>query len=339
MSEPAGIKFLATDGIASWQFPEARGNDYAREVPCCYAWRIMSSKLFSNRTKPIFVSAAAFVAVVAFALPFASAQQTEIVWSADEKPLHDQLRGLRGLADDVRAGTTKELALKIRKLPATENKWHLASGLAMLSTEGDFGRDTLQEVTNTLALTLKERPLPASTEGPAPPYMMLAVLVRYEHMQASLDDPQFAAAMEQLASDDRKREHLDFTLKDLSGKTWTLSELRGKVVLVNFWATWCPPCRKEMPDLEALYQRFASRGLVVLGISDEEAAKVEPFIRERKFSFPVLLDLGRKVNEMFVVEGLPMSFVYDRGGKLVAQAPDMRTQKQFLEMLGKAGLE
>jgi peroxiredoxin len=110
-------------------------------------------------------------------------------------------------------------------------------------------------------------------------------------------------------------------------------------VLVNFWATWCPPCRKEMPDLETLYGRFGSKGLVVLGISDEEAAKVEPFIRERKVSFPVLLDPGRKVNEMFVVEGIPKSFVYDREGKLVAQSIDMRTQKQFLEMLAKAGLE
>ncbi len=110
-------------------------------------------------------------------------------------------------------------------------------------------------------------------------------------------------------------------------------------MLVNFWATWCAPCRKEMPDLQTLYGRFGSKGLVVLGISDEEATKVEPFIHERKVSFPVLLDPGRKVNEMFVVEGIPKSFVYDREGKLVAQSIDMRTQKQFLGMLGKAGLE
>jgi peroxiredoxin len=115
--------------------------------------------------------------------------------------------------------------------------------------------------------------------------------------------------------------------------------LRGKVVLVNFWATWCPPCRKEMPDLDALYRRFESKGFVVLGISDEEAAKVEPFVHERKVSFPVLLDPGRKVNGMFVVEGIPKSFVYDRQGKLVAQSIDMRTQKQFLAMLSRAGLE
>jgi len=292
------------------------------------------------------------VAVVTFGLQLASAQKKEAVWGADEKPLADQIHGLRALADDVRAGTTKDLALKIRKLPPNENKLRLAVNLAGLSTEGDFGHNALQEVATTLAETLRERPVPwakpkSSDAGgkaarePAYPYLELATLVRYEHVESSLnnDDEQFRAAMARLEADDRKREHPEFTLKDLSGKTWTFAELRGKVVLVNFWATWCPPCRKEIPDLETLYGRFGSKGLVVLGISDEEAAKVEPFIREHKVSFPVLLDPGRKVNEIFVVEGIPKSFVYDREGKLVAQSIDMRTQKQFLEMLGKAGLE
>jgi peroxiredoxin len=296
-------------------------------------------------------------ALVTFGLQRASAQKREVVWSADEKPLADRIHGLRSLADDVRAGTTKDLALKIRKLPATENKLRLAVNLAGLSTEGDFGHDTLQEVATTLAETLRERPVlwaksaeqkspdagsNAASRAPAYPYIELATLVRYEHVEAPVDlnsDEQFRAAMAGLEADDRKREHPEFTLKDLSGKTWTLADLRGKVVLINFWATWCPPCRKEMPDLESLYGRFESKGLVVLGISDEEAAKVEPFISERKVSFPVLLDPGRKVNEMFVVDGIPKSFVYDREGKLVAQSIDMRTQKQFLEMLGKAGLE
>jgi peroxiredoxin len=298
------------------------------------------------------------VAAATAALQLASAQEKKVVWSADEKPLADQIHGLRGLADDVRAKTTKELALKIRKLPETGNKLRLAVGLAGLSTEGDFGHDTLQEVATTLGESLRERPAPwakpagqknsdtgsnaAVPRAPAYPYIELATLVRYEHVEAPVElnnDEQFRAALAELEADDRKREHPQFTLKDLSGKTWTFAELRGKVVLVNFWATWCPPCRKEMPDLETLYGRFGSKGLVVLGISDEEAAKVGPFIRERKISFPVVLDPGRKVNEEFVVEGIPKSFVYDREGKLVAQSIDMRTQKQFLEMLGKAGLE
>jgi peroxiredoxin len=313
----------------------------------------MTSKQLLRRTKPFVGLTALLFVFVGYEPSLVSAQQNEIVYSADEKPLADQIHGLRGLADDVRGTTTRDLALKIRKLPATDNKLHLAVNLAGLSTEGDFGHDTLQEVATTLAETLRQRPAPwakpedsnaaanSSPRSPAYPYVELATLVRYEHVDASVDkdDGQFRAAMAQLEADDRKREHPEFTLKDLAGKTWSFSQLRGKVVLVNFWATWCPPCRKEMPDLETLYHRFMTKGFVVLGISDEEAAKVDPFIRERKVSFPVLLDPGRKVNEMFAVEGIPKSFVYDREGKLVSQSIDMRTQKQFLEMLSKAGLD
>ena len=269
---------------------------------------------------------------------FVWAQKQVIVWSVQEKPFADQIHGLRQLSDDVRAGVTKQLALQIRQLPATPNKLRLAVGLANLSTEGDFGHDTLQEVATTLADTLRQQPAPDDHGQPAAAYLELAQLVRYEHVQASLDVPQFKAAMAKLETDDQRRQEADFTLTDLQGKKWSLKELKGKVVLVNFWATWCPPCRKEMPDLNTLYQRFKDQGFVILAISDEEAQKVKPFIAERKISYPVMLDPGRKVNELFQVEGIPKSFVYDREGKLVAQSIDMRTQGQFLEMLAQAGL-
>ena len=266
--------------------------------------------------------------------------QDKVVWSDQEKPIVEQLRGLRKLDDTVRVGTTKNLALQIRQLPAVPHKLQLAEALANLSTEGDFGHDTLQEVTTTLATALRElQPPPEKDGAPNSAYMELASLIRYEHMQGASDNPQFAAAMARLETDDAKRQSADFTLTDLQGKAWHLQDLRGKVVLVNFWATWCPPCRKEMPDLETLFNRFKDQGLVVLAISDEEAAKVSPFVAERKISYPILLDPERKVNETFQVEGIPKSFVYDRGGKLVAQSIDMRTQRQFLEMLSQAGLQ
>ena len=268
-----------------------------------------------------------------------SAQKQEIVWSSQEKPIAEQIHGLRELPDDIRARTTRNLAVQIRQLPATPNKLRLAIGLANLSTEGDFGHDTLQEVAITLADTLQQQPVPDEKGQPAAAYVELAQLVRYEHVQTTLDAPQFKQAMAKLEADDQVRQKADFTLTDLQAKTWTLSALRGRVVLVNFWATWCPPCRKEMPDLETLYSRFKDQGFVILAISDEELDKVEPFITERKIAYPVMLDPGQKVHELFQVDGIPKSFVYDREGKLVTQSIDMRTQGQFLEMLKQAGLQ
>jgi len=287
-------------------------------------------------------SSTRFPVAVSFILLFlcwSSSSQEKVVWSEQEKPIVEQIKGLRKLDDTVRARTTRELALQIRQLPVVPNKLRLAEALANLSTEGDFGRDTLQEVTTTLATALREEPPAQENGNPNSTYMELASLVKYEHMQASSHNPQFAAAMAKLEADDVKRQSSDFTLTDLQGGNWHLKDLQGKVVLVNFWATWCPPCRKEMPDLQALYDKYKEQGFVVLAISDEEAAKVSPFIVERKISYPVLLDPGRKVNDAFVVEGIPKSFVYDRNGKIVAQSIDMRTRGQFQAMLAQTGLQ
>jgi peroxiredoxin len=209
----------------------------------------------------------------------------------------------------------------------------------MLSTEGDFGHDMLQEVATTLAAALQEQPIPSRESKIPQPYIELAQLVTYEHVNVKLDDPQYTAALAKMTADDDRRQQADFTLQELNGKNWTLKEQHGKVVVLNFWATWCPPCRKEMPDLETLYQQFKDQGLLILAISDEDAGKVKPFIAQQKVTYPILLDPDRKVNDLFQIEGIPKTFVYDRNGKLVAQSIDMRTRRQFLEMLAQAGLK
>jgi peroxiredoxin len=269
---------------------------------------------------------------------FAWAQTAKTVWSEQEQPIAARMH-LRQLPDAERARATRELALAIRKLPASPNKLRLASMLASLATEGDFGRDTLQQVTTTLAGAVRETPPPDEDGAPAAAYFQLAQLVRYEHMHAEVSAPQWAAAMARFERDDHDRETANFTLADLAGRPWTLHELHGKVVLVNFWATWCPPCRKEMPDLDTLYRRFAGQGLVVLAVSDDDAAKVRAFVEKGKFHFPVLLDPDSKVSQAFHVNGIPKTFIYDRQGRLAAQSIDMRTEKQFLALLAQAGLE
>jgi peroxiredoxin len=298
------------------------------------------------RSLPSFV-AIIFVAIVflvaagslLLSISFAAIAQEKIVWSDKERPIVEQIRGLRALPDDVRARTTKDTAMQIRQLPVSPNKLRLAGALANLSTEGDFGHEALQEVANTLAAALREQPPTGKNGGLNDLYVELASLARYEHVSVASDNAQFAAATAKLEAEDTQRQEADFTLSDLQGKSWRLKDLQGKVVLVNFWATWCPPCRKEMPDLQSLYVRFQGQGFVVLAISDEENAKVAPFIAERAITYPVLLDPGRKVNGLFQIEGIPKSFVYDRNGRLVVQSIDMRTQKQFLDMLAQAGLQ
>jgi peroxiredoxin len=286
------------------------------------------------RVSALFAFASLLVAVTSTA----RAQSKPTDWTAQEKPISDQLDTLRSLPDGARVRAMHDLAARIRALPVTTNKVLLAYELASLSTEGDFGHDAVQEVTTNLADALRQHPLPPEKGEPAGPYIALAQLVRYENVQASLDDPQFAAALAKMSADDERRQHASFTLTDLNGKAWTFQALKGKVVLVNFWATWCPPCLKEIPDLEALYERFHGQGFVILAISDETEDKVKPFVAKHGMTYPVFLDPSRKVIDFFQIAGIPKSFVYDRTGKLVTESIDMRTQKQFLAMLAQAGL-
>jgi len=114
-------------------------------------------------------------------------------------------------------------------------------------------------------------------------------------------------------------EAADFTLPDLQGKAVRLSDFRGKVVFLNLWATWCPPCRMEMPNMERLYQRLASRDFVMLAVAEDEggAAAVGPFVREVGLTFSVLLDPEATLSPRYGATGYPETFIIDRAGRVV----------------------
>lgn len=124
------------------------------------------------------------------------------------------------------------------------------------------------------------------------------------------------------------------------GSLVALSSLRGKVVLIDFWATWCPPCRKGLPDTLALSKEYAGKGLAVLAVTDEDAPTVAAFVKKNNYgSLPVYRDPGRKMNELFGVNAIPTVAVIDRSGKLVAQFVGLQTPETLRAALTKAGLQ
>jgi cytochrome c biogenesis protein CcmG/thiol:disulfide interchange protein DsbE len=113
----------------------------------------------------------------------------------------------------------------------------------------------------------------------------------------------------------------DFKLKNLNGETISLTSLRGKVVFLNVWATWCGPCREEMPSIQALYDAFSHNpDFVVLAVSEdsEGRAAVDSYVRGNAFRFNVLLDPQNLVGDAYDVSGIPETFIIDRNGRIVA---------------------
>lgn len=109
----------------------------------------------------------------------------------------------------------------------------------------------------------------------------------------------------------------DFTLKSRSGENIKLSELRGDVVMINFWASWCAPCRQEMPLLEEMYKKYSDLGFVLLGVNVEEDSSLsEELLREIRVSFPILYDNTNKVTKLYKVVAMPSTIMVDRDGKM-----------------------
>ncbi|HXX53575.1 MAG TPA: TlpA disulfide reductase family protein [Thermodesulfovibrionales bacterium] len=127
----------------------------------------------------------------------------------------------------------------------------------------------------------------------------------------------------------------DFTLKDIAGRSLSLSALKGKTVLVSFWATWCPPCRNEMPSLNRLYKAYKDRGLIVLAVStDRNPSTVKNFLSEFPADFPVFMDVDMQTSRQYRVFSMPTAFLVDRNGVIVKRylgeedwdSPGMRSE-------------
>ncbi len=134
-------------------------------------------------------------------------------------------------------------------------------------------------------------------------------------------------------------EAADFQLKDLDGGEVQLKSLRGKVVLLNFWASWCGPCRLEMPVIERLHQQFHEKGLRVFGVNDEDIDTIRDYLSEREYSFPTLVDAEQRVMALYRIRGIPTMVVIDREGKIAQYRLGLSRESDLRLWLKNAGIE
>lgn len=131
----------------------------------------------------------------------------------------------------------------------------------------------------------------------------------------------------------------DFVTENLRGGNSELKDYEGKVVLLNFWATWCMPCRAEMPSMEAAWKKYKDQGFVVVAISVDEGSKgrIETFVRLLDLSFPILLDPESEVSDLYKVSNMPTSFLIDRNGKIISRivGTDDWTSPEAIQLVEK----
>lgn len=145
-----------------------------------------------------------------------------------------------------------------------------------------------------------------------------------------------ATSQPQAAGIDKGSVAVDFTLQTIDGAEVSPSQYRGSVVLINFWATWCPPCRAEIPDLEEAYQARKDDGLVVLGVSVEQTHEsVVPFVESVGMTYPVLLDELGQVYRTYRAPGLPMSILLDEEGVIRVRHVGQLTRSQLDKYLAQ----
>jgi peroxiredoxin len=129
----------------------------------------------------------------------------------------------------------------------------------------------------------------------------------------------------------------DFTLLDVEGREIRLSDFRGKTVLLAFWATWCPPCKEELPTLQKIDEQYQNKGLVILTVDDEEPATIKDFLRAMHYSFPALVDSKREVFREFAVHFIPTAIVINPDDIVTQVVTGWEGPQRLLEALRAAG--
>ncbi len=121
----------------------------------------------------------------------------------------------------------------------------------------------------------------------------------------------------------------DFELSDINGKKIKLSDFKDKVVILNFWATWCPPCRAEIPSFVELYKKYKNEGLSIIGVAIDNETKVKNFVKEFKINYPVLLADEITIQKYGGIRGIPTTFIIDKNGNIIKNYIGYRPKETF----------
>jgi peroxiredoxin len=126
-----------------------------------------------------------------------------------------------------------------------------------------------------------------------------------------------------------------FKLVDVNGKSVSLADFKGKVVILDFWATWCPPCKREIPDFIKLQSEYGSKGVQIVGIALDQPNKVNAFVKENGMNYPVLMGTNEVAASYGGVEAIPTTFVIDKNGKIVTKYEGFRPKETFESQIKK----
>lgn len=127
----------------------------------------------------------------------------------------------------------------------------------------------------------------------------------------------------------------DFNLKDQYGVTHSLENYKGKVIFLNFWATWCPPCKKEMPDIENIYKEYGEnkKDVIILGVNSEKENEVKKFLKDKGYTFPTVIDENSEVMRKYFIQAFPTSFVIDKEGNVYGYVMGGLTKEQIKQVI------
>ncbi len=304
---------VVCDGKHLWQ--EVKGLEQVRKAP---APKDPSEALEGMSLGPTALLLSLFLGLIAQG-PKEWGKGAKVM---EEKPLKVRGRELRGLKVSLGGG---EMVVRLWADPKTLTIWRMEASL-LPTKEVPLSMTVVEEV-NSVELNPSLPPETFSYRKPP----------NFEEVREF--EIKGLEEIEPERGEWKGKKAPDFSLCDLKGQEVRLSALKGKVVLLDFWATWCLPCRRELPFIQRLHEEFAPKGLVVLAITDEEPERIRKFVQNHNYTFTVLLDPKDEVFKLYKVEAIPTLIIVGRDGVVVEHFVGLAPEREVRKALEKAGLK